>query len=236
MSPTTGVVKQAQNLADSCFYAALWPAAQSLRRRLYPPPKPRDVAFTFDDGPNPNNTPHLLDVLASHRIKAAFFLVGRFAEAHPELVCRMVAEGHAIGNHTWSHPNLANIPIAQVREELKRTNGVLEQITGTPIRFFRPPYGACNEEVLNVARGFGMLPVLWNAITVDWEERPAAQVAEELALQIERNRERGRATYLVLHDGRAGDPSADCSRSVEAAAQLIGRLQNEYRFVSIETW
>jgi peptidoglycan-N-acetylglucosamine deacetylase len=231
-----GVAKQAQFVAEGCLYAALWPAAHKLRRRLYPPPRPEEIALTFDDGPNPQCTPRLLDILGIHRIKAAFFVVGKFAEAHPALVRRMMTEGHVIGNHTWSHPNLAKIPIPQVREELERTNRLLEQITGTAIRVFRPPYGACNARVLNWARTLGMLPVFWNAITVDWEDRPASQIVEGLVEQIRRNQRRRRATYLVLHDGRADDPQANCSRSVDAAAQLIGRLQEGYRFVSIQTW
>jgi peptidoglycan/xylan/chitin deacetylase (PgdA/CDA1 family) len=148
-----------------------------------------------------------------------------------------VAEGHVIGNHSWSHPNLAEIPIAQVREELVRTSSLLEQITRTKIRFFRPPYGACNPEVLSVARTLGMLPVFWNAIAADWEEgRSASQVSEDLSQQIDRNRRRLLASCIVLHDGRAENPQADCSESVQSAAQLIGRLQENYRFVSIQSW
>jgi peptidoglycan/xylan/chitin deacetylase (PgdA/CDA1 family) len=159
-----------------------------------------------------------------------------FAQAHPALVRRILAEGHVIGNHTWSHPNLSRIPMAQVRAEIERTNSFLEQITGTAIHLFRPPYGACNPEVLKVARDLGLLPVFWNAIAADWEERPASAIATELIQQIERNRARRRASYLVLHDGRADNPQANCAQSVEAAAQLIGRLDGSYRFVSIQTW
>ncbi len=231
-----GVAKQAQYVAEGCLYAALWPAARSLRRRLYPPPRPKEIAFTFDDGPNSECTPRLLDLLATHNIRAAFFLVGKFAKAQPALVRRMVADGHAIGNHTWSHPNLATISIRQLREELQRTSTLLEQMTGTAIRIFRPPYGACNAEVLGTARALGMLPVFWNAIAADWEERSASQIVEELAQQIERNQGRRRATYLVLHDGRADNPQAHCGQSIEAAAGLIERLQRNYRFVSIQTW
>jgi peptidoglycan-N-acetylglucosamine deacetylase len=236
MAVAIGIVKQAQFRAEGCLYAALWPAAHALRRRLYPPPRPQEIALTFDDGPNPEYTPRLLDILEIHNIRAAFFLVGKFAEAHPALVRRMVVEGHVIGNHTWSHPNLTRIQIPQVRDELERTKNLLEQITGTVVRVFRPPHGACNAMILKLARSLDMLPVFWNAITADWEDRSASQIAEGLAQQIQRNQTRRRATYLVLHDGRADDPHANCSRSVEAAAQLIGRLQDGYRFVSIQTW
>ena len=231
-----GVARQAQYLAEGCLYAVVWPAAKSLQRRLFPPPRPEEIAFTFDDGPNPECTPRLLDLLAVHQIKAAFFLVGKFAEAQPALVRRMISEGHVVGNHTWNHPNLTKVPISQVREELQRTNSTLEQITGMATQFFRPPHGACNAEVLKKARELGLMPVLWNALTADWEEQPASQIVSDLGQQIERNRCRRRATYLVLHDGRANDLHADCGRSVEAAAQLITQLKGSYRFVSLQTW
>jgi peptidoglycan-N-acetylglucosamine deacetylase len=228
--------KKAQYQAEGCLYKAIWPTTHLLRRRLHPPPRPEEIALTFDDGPNPEYTPRVLDILAIHEIKAAFFLVGKFAEAHPALVRRMVAEGHVIGNHTWSHPNLASIPPAQVLEELERTSTLLEQITGTLIRLFRPPYGACNAKTLNMARALGMLPVFWNAITEDWGERPASQLVMNLVQQIERNKRRRRATYLVLHDGRADNPQARCDRSIQTAAELIRQLQGSYRFVNIQTW
>jgi len=231
-----GVVKQAKYAAEGCLYTALWPAAKSLRRRLYPPPRPKQIAFTFDDGPNPECTPRLLDLLAAHNVQAAFFLVGKFAKSQPMLVRRMMAEGHVIGNHTWTHPNLAAVSTRRVSEELGRTSTLLEQMTGTAIRIFRPPYGACNPDVLNVARALGMLPVFWNAITDDWEERSASQIVAGLTQQIERNQKRRRATYLVLHDGRADNPQAYCGQSIEAAAGLIERLKHSCRFVSIQTW
>jgi peptidoglycan/xylan/chitin deacetylase (PgdA/CDA1 family) len=224
------------NHADGCVYATLWPAVRLLRRKLYPPPRPNEIALTFDDGPNPECTPRLLDILGSRNIKAAFFVVGKFAVAHPQLVRRIVKEGHVIGNHSWSHPNLASIPLTQVREELQRTSSLLEQIIGNPIRLFRPPYGACNAETLSYARNLGMMPVFWNAMTADWEERPPSRTVEELTQQIERNRSRRRASCIVLHDGRADNPQASGALSVEAAAQLIGCLQNSYSFVSIQTW
>jgi peptidoglycan/xylan/chitin deacetylase (PgdA/CDA1 family) len=236
MAVASRVAKKAQHVAEGCLYAALWPAVRSSRRRLYPPPHPNEIALTFDDGPNPECTPRLLDVLGACQIKAAFFFVGKFVEAHPALVRRVMSEGHAIGNHTWSHPNLTRIPLAEARQELSATSQLLEQITGAAVGIFRPPYGACNAEVLIQARGLGMLPVFWNAMTVDWEDHPASQVVDELVQQIDRNRGRRRATYLVLHDGSADRPHANCSQSIEAAVQLIRRLRGEYRFVSIQTW
>jgi peptidoglycan-N-acetylglucosamine deacetylase len=229
-------IKQLLYLTEGYLYTALWPALRSSRRMLYPPPHPKEIGLTFDDGPNPACTLRLLDILSARQIRAAFFLVGKFAESQPSLVRRITAEGHVIGNHTWSHPNLATIPLSQVRQELQCTKTLLEQITGTVIPIFRPPYGACNPEVLSQARTLGMLPVFWNAITLDWEDRSAPQIVEDLAQQIEHNRQRRRATCLVLHDGRADHSQTGCAHSVEAASQLISLLHPEYRFVSIRTW
>ena len=115
--------------------ADLWPA-------LIAPRRAGELALTFDDGPNPAWTPRLLDILASHDVRATFFLVGRFAQAEPELVRRIAAAGHLIGNHSWSHPNLALTATGRIDEELQRTSETLEQITGAPVRYFRPPFGA----------------------------------------------------------------------------------------------
>lgn len=219
-----------------CVYAAFWPVASKTRRRLYPPPRPDEIALTFDDGPNPESTPRLLDLLASHKVKATFFLVGKFAESQSTLVQRMVAEGHTVGNHTWSHPNLQHIPIGKAKDELDQTSRVLEEITGVKVRLFRPPYGACTREVLRIARDLGMLPVFWNAMAEDWEDITVSQIVKELGYQMERNRNRRRATYLVLHDGRADYTGADCRRSVAAVEQLITGAEGRRKFVDIQTW
>lgn len=217
-------------------YARLWRLARSWGGRLYPPPNPDEIALSFDDGPNPASTARLLEILRVHDVSATFFLVGMHAEAEPELVRQMVDQGHEIGNHTWSHPNLKTVPRQRIVEELQRTSEVLERITGKPISLFRPPFGAADNRVLDTARELGMVPAFWNAMTVDWEDRPSALITNELAQQIEVNGERGRATCLVLHDRRADDPKACCDESIEAVRQLIGRFQSTHRFVKMNAW
>ena len=115
-----------------CAYAALWPGSQIFGKTLIAPRKPGELALTFDDGPNPAWTPQLLDLLAEHNVQATFFMVGKFAEAEPALVRRVLAAGHTIGNHSWSHPNLAMTAAGQVTEELTRTSETLQQIAGAP--------------------------------------------------------------------------------------------------------
>jgi peptidoglycan-N-acetylglucosamine deacetylase len=217
-------------------YASLWPTSQVFGHTLVAARKPGELALTFDDGPNPAWTPRLLDVLAANNIRATFFMVGRFAEAEAALVRRVVEAGHLIGNHSWNHPNLARTASARVREELRRTSDALAQIIGQPIRFFRPPYGARRPAVLHAAREMGMIPVLWNAMTNDWEEPSADRIAQRLGEKIDGNERRGWATTIVLHDGRHSALGADRGPSVSAAGQLIAHYRASHRFVTVDAW
>ncbi len=159
-------------------YAAMWPSSRIFGKALIAPARPGELALTFDDGPNATWTPRLLEILARHEVRATFFLLGSRAEGEPELVRRIAAAGHLIGNHSWSHPNLARSSSSRVREELERTNETLEQITGAPVKFFRPPFGARRPAVLRIARELGLTPVLWNAMTSDWSEPSAERIAD----------------------------------------------------------
>ncbi|MGD0831234.1 MAG: polysaccharide deacetylase family protein [Terracidiphilus sp.] len=219
-----------------CAYAAYWPASQIFGTALVAPARPGELALTFDDGPNPVWTPRLLEVLASHGVRASFFLVGSYAQAQPALVREMIAAGHVVGNHSWSHLNLAFAPAGKIEEELTRTSSRLEQITGEPCRYFRPPFGARRPETLRVARKLGLVPVLWNAMTSDWKNPLADAIAERLSRKIDALTRRGRSTNIVLHDGSHLDPTANRAPSVAAADQLIQRYKVDCRFVSLDTW
>ncbi len=217
-------------------YASRWPESRIFGIALIAPARPGELALTFDDGPNARWTPRLLDVLARHEVRASFFLLGGRAEAEPELVRRIAAAGHVIGNHSWDHPNLAQSANHRIREELARTNDTLEQITGTAVKFFRPPFGARRPAVFLIARKMGLKPVLWNAMTADWSEPSAERIAEDLTKTIHRLRSHGRAANIVLHDGGHDDAHANREPSVTAAEMLIERHKDTCRFVTLEAW
>lgn len=231
-----GIGAAAGLAAGGCAYAALWPGSQIFGPALIAPRRPGELALTFDDGPNPAWTPRLLAFLAEQDIRATFFLLGSRAQAQPELVRRIVAGGHLAGNHSWSHPNLAFTPPARIRAELSATRDQLEQITGAPVRFFRPPFGARRPAALRIARELGMTPVLWNAMTSDWSNLKAERIAGQLGAKIDRLTRRGWAANVVLHDGGHLDPAAHRGPSLHAAEILVTRYKPSHRFVTVDAW
>ncbi len=136
----------------------------------------RCIALTFDDGPGPY-TAELLDELRAEDVRATFFVVGRNAAAHPDLVRQLVADGHAVGNHTWSHPRLPDVGPAAVATELDRTAAVLADL-GVTTSLMRPPYGATDATVASVMADRGYAQVLWDVDTRDWSNRDVAITTE----------------------------------------------------------
>lgn len=222
--------------AGACAFAAMWPGSQIFGRTLIAPARPGEIALTFDDGPNPAWTPRLLELLARHDVKATFFLVGKFASGQSVLVRSIFNGGHAVGNHSWTHPNLARSSAARVREELRSTKDALEQIRGKPVKLFRPPYGARRPYVLRAARELGMTPVMWNAMTNDWEEPSAERIAERLIAKVEAAGRRGRAANIVLHDGGHLMLGVDRGPSIRAAEMLMEHFRATHRFVTVDAW
>lgn len=231
-----GVAAGAGLAAGGYAYAALWPGSRLFGHALVAPRRPGELALTFDDGPNPTATSRLLDLLARHRVQATFFLLGSRAQALPDLVRRMLGEGHLVGSHSWNHLNLAYTAAAPLRAEIVRGKQAIEAITCAPVRFFRPPFGARRPLALRVARDLGMTPVLWNALTSDWKEPLAERIAARLQRKIDRLQRRGFAANIVLHDGGHLDPAANRAPSVAAAGRLIARYASTHSFVRLDAW
>ncbi len=130
------------------------------------------IYLTFDCGYENGNTERILDALKKHRAPATFFVVGHFLESEPELVARMAEEGHAVGNHTWSHPDAETLLDPEAfQKELERVEAKFFEITGKELnRYYRPPAGKCIKENLKMAAELGYDTVFWSLAYVDWEQ------------------------------------------------------------------
>ncbi|BDZ43413.1 hypothetical protein GCM10025865_27120 [Paraoerskovia sediminicola] len=135
------------------------------------------IALTFDDGPG-EYTDTLLDELADKGVKATFMLVGRSVATHPDAVAREVAEGHAIGNHTWDHADLRKLSADQIKDEIDRTNDAIEDAAGIGTTLVRQPYGATNDTVTGVLTDEGDASILWDVDTEDWKNRDADETTQ----------------------------------------------------------
>jgi len=137
--------------------------------------------MTFDDGPHAQNTPRLLDMLKQRGIKATFFLVGECAAEYPQLVKRIVAEGHEVGNHSWSHPQLSKMTDASVKEQLQKTQDAIVNACGVVPKLMRPPYGAFTQRQQRWCNGeFGYKIILWDVDPEDWKYRNSEHVESEI--------------------------------------------------------
>jgi peptidoglycan/xylan/chitin deacetylase (PgdA/CDA1 family) len=159
-------------------FRSMTPVAATERQflKVQPVPKmalgnpPKYVAFTYDDGPHPDRTPRLLDLLAARNIRATFFVVGTNAQKYPHILRRMINEGHEIGNHTVNHPNLTTLTTEQVIAEVAGCRDAVVAAATLPTMTIRPPYGAVNQQLRNLFMSeFGYPTVLWNVDPRDWD-------------------------------------------------------------------
>lgn len=223
--------------AGTLTYAALSAQSQIFGPTLIAPAKPNEIALTYDDGPNPAATPHLLEVLARHNVRATFFLIGSFVRECPALVREIAAAGHLIGNHTTNHPWLPFHSATRIRQELADCNAILEDTLGAPVRFFRAPHGARRPFVLRTARELNLTSVQWNVITGDWNPIGAAAIISRVTQGITRNQHHGRGSNIVLHDGGSLGLNAPRMATVEATdAILQGYKLPGINFVTIQAW
>ena len=188
----------------------------------------RQLALTYDDGPNDPHTLRLLDVLAKHEVKATFFMIGRFVAEKPEIAREVASAGHVIGNHTFNHPNLIFCSAARVRSELDQCRRILNDTIGEHSNLWRPPFGARLPHVLGVSRTLGLEPVMWTVSSNDWKTRSADAIEQRVAQRI-----RG-GDVILMHDGAHVRMGTDRARTVEATDRLIRRFRNQgYEFVTV---
>ena len=188
----------------------------------------RQIALTYDDGPNDPHTLRLLEVLAKHSVHATFFLIGRYVQQRPHIAREVAKAGHTIGNHTFTHPLLIFKSEAEIRQQLSTCRAALEDAIGQHSNLFRPPFGGRRPAVLRVARELGLEPVMWSVTGYDWNAPPAAVIEEKIARQV-----RG-GDVILLHDGSHVQMGADRSQTVLATDRLLTRYKDEaYEFVTI---
>jgi len=219
-----------------------YPAPFEVSREGY---QPRTIALTFDDGPSWPWTAQILDVLAADSVRATFFVVGMNAERHPELVRRIWAEGHEIGNHTFTHPNLAEISPQRAQLELNATRRVIESELGRSTVLFRAPFSADAEpttadEVTPILRaaklgyvtvGATYDPEDWNLVEGDARGESRPRTSWDIAIAVLKQVHEFRGNAVLLHDG-----GGDRACTVEALRMLIPALKREgYRFVTVST-
>jgi peptidoglycan/xylan/chitin deacetylase (PgdA/CDA1 family) len=188
----------------------------------------RQIALTFDDGPNDPHTLNLLDLLARHDVKATFFMIGRFVRERPDIARRVAEAGHAIGNHTYTHPNLIFCSPAQVRLQLEDCERVLADTVGEHSRLFRPPYGGRLPHVMRIARQRGLEPVMWSVSSRDWTLKTSDAIERQVAARI-----RG-GDVVLMHDGGNQRIGSYRGRTVEAVERLIPQFQAKgFEFVTV---
>ncbi|MDA0566027.1 polysaccharide deacetylase family protein [Streptomonospora sp. S1-112] len=174
------------------------------------------LALTFDDGPDPRNTPRLLEVLREHRVRAVFCLWGEHVRQHPDLVRRIARAGHTLCNHTMRHDDMSTWSAADIRADLRATNAAIrDAVPHARIPYFRAPYGAWGQTP-QVAADMGMQPLGWRLAVEDWEPPGTG----ELVRRLEEGATPG--AVVLLHDG-----GGDRSQTVEAVDQVIPRLRAE---------
>src|SRR5947208_9215788 len=179
------------------------------------------IAMTFDDGPSAKLTPKLLDLLAARHIKATFFLIGQNVAENPDIVAREVREGHEIANHSWSHPNLAKMSDAGVRDQLHKTEDAIRSASGNRPTLLRPPYGSITARQKKwINQEFGYKIVLWDVDPLDWR-RPGSNVVCNRIIKMARA-----GSIILAHDIHPG--------TIEAMPCVLSQLEAKgFKFVTV---
>ncbi|KJD40686.1 chitooligosaccharide deacetylase [Paenibacillus polymyxa] len=189
-------------------------------------PHTRQIALTFDDVPDSRYTPQVLDVLHANGIKATFFIVGHRAEKHPGIIRRIIREGHAIGNHSYTHPDFRKATPERFRHQITKTERILEASAGFRPRLIRPPYGEITEPQIQWARHHGYMIVNWNVDSLDWKGLSKTQIQRNVIPAT------GPGSIILMHAG--GGQSSNLQGTVQALPGLIHSLKAKgYKFVTV---
>ena len=186
------------------------------------------ISLTFDDGPNPEATPRILDSLAEHGVKATFFVLGAHAERWPELVCRVAREGHQLGNHGYFHRKLHFKSPGYVKRDIELGKRSIENAGGDTPRFFRAPHGFRSPWVTSIARSLGERTIGWSLGVWD-SDRPGVNAIIDKTVEGARAR-----SIILLHDGDGYDINGDRMQTAAAVPQIITGLRRRgFDFVTL---
>ncbi|HEY0704044.1 MAG TPA: polysaccharide deacetylase family protein [Candidatus Acidoferrales bacterium] len=215
--------------AGAYAWGAMWPGSQLFGPTVRHTGDESSVALTFDDGPNPTATSRILDLLAQHNLQATFYVIGQHVRAFPELAKEIVARGHAIGNHTDTHPSLALLSAKRIRAELDRCDEAIGAATGKKANWMRPPYGFRSPMLNGIVTQRGNAGVaMWSVMARDWKPQPAQPV-------IERLRGTRGGDIVLLHDGDHQKLEGDRGHVVTALEYWLPRWKDAgLRFVTMD--
>lgn len=219
-------------------FAPLYPVIHQLLKPMFPgclwrtSTQPHRVALTFDDGPHPQYTPQLLQVLDRHNVSASFFWLGWCVERYPAIARELYQQGHWVGLHGYDHRSFPWLTTEQLRQQLEQTQMAIakachleEEYVRQNVRDVRPPNGLFTPPILDALRQWGYRPVMWSVVPEDWV-RPGIHVATQRVLD-----QTCGGDVIVLHDGRCGGEDV-----AETAAAIIPALRDRgYEFVTIDT-
>jgi peptidoglycan-N-acetylglucosamine deacetylase len=195
-------------------------AATAKRDQSILKPGEKYVALTFDDGPNPDVTPRVLKVLKEHQAKATFFMLGSQVEKHPSLAAQVAKAGHEIGNHTDHHMNLTKLGESKIKKEIQSSNQKIQDATGEASTLIRPPYGAINSEVEELASRNGSSLILWSVDSLDWKSKNIDAINKVV------NQEVVSGAIILLHDVHP--------TTADALPKLLTTLEEEgYHFLTV---
>lgn len=188
------------------------------------------IALTFDDGPQSVYTPQILDILKKYNIKATFFLIGKNIEAFPELAKRIKGEGHLIGNHTYSHPDLRLQTRNQIKQQILKAEKAIIDATGLKPYLFRPPYGFASNRVLQEAENSGYTIIEWSVSGLNGrQDAPFDKIVRRVVDKTQNG------SIMLLHDGNRLSNKTDRSQIVKALPIIIETLLKKgYQFVTID--
>lgn len=244
LTPWPVVLPAAAGLAAGvAAWGAVHSTSQMFGATLCRTPNRKQIALTFDDGPNPAITPRLLALLEQRNARVTFFLVGQFARACPALVREIAARGHAIGNHTETHANLALASPSRIEQELARCQQSVAGALGLGAeglpRWMRPPFGYRRPGVFSAARRAGLGGVvMWSLMAYDWKPQPPERLIARLARVAERRARAAGGTsgeIVLLHDGDFRRIGADQSHVLIALEHWLPRWQDGgFEFVTID--